>query len=382
MAGTEQRILILAPTGRDANLAADVLRRAELEPSVCASVEALCDRIREGAGAVLLVEEALSPTALGKLQAVLETQPAWSDLPIIVFSSSGRSEAWASKLQELLGVLGNVTIIERPVRMGTLVTALRAALRARERQYSARRTLLRIEQEELAARERADFEQHLIGIVSHDLRNPIAAMLLGVETLMRREDLSPHVTQRLVRISSSGQRAVRLIRDLLDFTQARIGGGIRLELREADLGAIAQQVVDELQTTSPEREIRFFAEGSFLGLWDADRLSQVLANLTSNALAYSPKDTPVTIALTSNEREVRLSVHNLGDPIPAPTLQTLFEPYKRGDETSSGGARNIGLGLFIVQALARAHGGTVTVRSSAQEGTLFCVTLPRSPAAR
>ncbi|NPC84627.1 PAS domain S-box protein, partial [Pyxidicoccus fallax] len=227
-------------------------------------------------------------------------------------------------------------------------------------------------------RRRAEFEQQLIGIVSHDLRNPLSVMLLAASVLQRREDLDERAHAHLARIVSSGERATRMIRDLLDFTQARLGGGIRLERGPTDLHAVVRDVVEDLRVSHAQREVRLELSGEGRGVWDGDRMAQVLTNLLSNALAYSPATLPVTVRAGSSDAQWHVSVHNGGEPIPPHLQATLFEPMRRGPSASGGASsRSIGLGLYIVHHIVDAHGGTVALDSSAEAGTTFTVRLPR-----
>ncbi len=235
----------------------------------------------------------------------------------------------------------------------------------------------RQKEQEDELRRRVEFEQQLIGIVSHDLRNPISAITLAAHALLRREELDARATKSASRILSSAERATRMIRDLLDFTQARLGGGISLERRPTDLRQLVQQVLDEVEVTCPDRHIEVRQEGDAWGEWDSDRMAQVVTNLVSNALKYSPGETPVRVEVRGEDEAVVLSVHNQGDPIPADLLPRLFEPLRRGTLQMDRTTRSIGLGLYIVKHLVEAHGGTVSARSTEGRGTTFTVRLPR-----
>ncbi|HEX5754258.1 MAG TPA: GAF domain-containing sensor histidine kinase [Archangium sp.] len=230
-------------------------------------------------------------------------------------------------------------------------------------------------------RRRVEFEQQLIGIVSHDLRNPINAITLAAHALLRREELDARATKSASRILASAERAARMIRDLLDFTQARLGGGISLERRPTDLRHLVDQVLDELGVAWPERHLEVRQRGCTTGEWDADRMAQVASNLVTNALKYSPADTPVRVELRGESDGVELRVHNDGPPIPADLLPRLFEPLQRGTPQVDRASRSIGLGLYIVKHLVEAHGGTVAAQSGLGRGTTFTVRLPRSPGA-
>ena len=228
--------------------------------------------------------------------------------------------------------------------------------------------------------QRTEFEQHLLGIVSHDLRNPLGAILLGATGLLEEAEHNDRVMKIARRIHSSAERSVRMISDLLDFTQARLGGGIRIERGPADLHALASAATDEVLVACPERAVELSTEGDTQGSWDADRLLQLVGNLVTNALKYSPSGTPVTVRTSSLDATVELAVHNEGPPIPPERLGTIFEPLQRATDEIDVKTRSVGLGLYIVNAIVLAHGGTVSVVSTTDAGTTFTVRLPRGPA--
>lgn len=226
-------------------------------------------------------------------------------------------------------------------------------------------------------RARADFEKHLLGIVSHDLRNPLNAILLSASALARWETLDPLAVKTAMRIQTSAERAARMIRDLLDFTQARLGGGIRITRSPLDLRDVVRGVIEEVQAAHPGREVRVRLDGENHGEWDGDRIAQVVQNLVTNAIKYSPIDTPVHVSVWTEAGWALLSVHNQGAPIPPEKLPCIFEPLLRGTAEVDHTGRSIGLGLYIVKQIAEAHAGRVEVRSTEAEGTSFTVLLPR-----
>ncbi len=216
--------------------------------------------------------------------------------------------------------------------------------------------------------------------MSHDLRNPLNVILLGATGLLRGEDLGERQMVSVVRIQAAAERAHRMIRDLLDFTQARLAGGLHIDRRPADLHDILRGVLPELEATHADRELRVRLRGDGRGEWDPDRLGQVVQNLVLNALKYSPRGTPVRIETHASDTGVTLSVHNEGPPIPPERLERIFQPLQRGTGEVDKAGRSIGLGLYIVKQVADAHGGTVSVESTAEAGTTFIVQLPRAPA--
>jgi phosphoserine phosphatase RsbU/P len=222
---------------------------------------------------------------------------------------------------------------------------------------------------------RAEFEQQLIGIVSHDLRNPISVVLMSAATLLKHEMVEERVRRSVARILSAAERASRMIHDLLDFTQARLGGGLPVHRAAVDLQRLVSQAVEESQVASPGRTIELEQQGEARGTWDGDRLSQVMGNLLANALHYSPADSAVRVTTRADEDAVLISVHNTGSPIAPAVLPRLFKPLQRGVDQGSL-VRSVGLGLYIVDQVVRAHGGTVEVESLADTGTTFSVRLP------
>jgi signal transduction histidine kinase len=166
----------------------------------------------------------------------------------------------------------------------------------------------------------------------------------------------------------------RIIHDLLDFTRMRNEGRIPVHPQPADLVPLVRRAVGELSALHPQREIRVATPDALPVDADPDRLGQVVTNLVGNALQHSPPDARVTIELDEDARGVAFAVHNEGPPIRPELLGELFEPFRRGPRGDEGGS--LGLGLFIVREVVRAHGGEVSVRSRAGEGTTFTVRLP------
>lgn len=229
----------------------------------------------------------------------------------------------------------------------------------------------------LLEKNRALFAEQMIGIVSHDLRNPLSVVTLGTQALARSGELrSPQSERMLSHISQAAQRSKRLIDDLLDFTIASVGRGLKVTRQPSDLHQIAGRAVAELGVAFPGRILEHQREGEGLVEADTDRLTQLLGNLVGNAVTYGATGGTVTVRSAVSERLASLSVHNDGDPIPAELMEKMFEPMVRGDVVSRS-TRSVGLGLFIVRAIATAHGGNVTVTSNAKDGTEFVLTLPR-----
>ena len=164
--------------------------------------------------------------------------------------------------------------------------------------------------------------------------------------------------------------------DLLDFTQARLGGRLSIARKECDVHAVTADVVDELKLAWPGRMLEQRVDGAGVCNVDPDRISQVVTNLASNALTYGRPELVVTVLSKVTQDHCTLAVHNFGAPVPPELLPHIFEPLRRGEQQVKLGARSVGLGLYIVQQIAVAHGGTVTVQSDQEHGTTFSVCLP------
>lgn len=262
--------------------------------------------------------------------------------------------------------------------MTTRATMLltQAQLMARERR--ARQEAQRA-QEEL--QQTALFREQFLGIVGHDLRNPLNAILLSANAILLSAQASPATMKAAGRIAASAQRMGRMISELMDLTRGRLGGGIPVTRKPGDLFATFRHAVDELQAANPSRELLLEVSGDGQGEWDADRMAQVLVNLGMNAIQHSPEGTCVTFVLRGRPEQVVLEVHNEGPPISEQLLSELFQPFRRRLKPEPGVSKGqgLGLGLYIVHQIVSGHEGTVSVSSTEAAGTTFTVTLPRHP---
>jgi signal transduction histidine kinase len=292
-------------------------------------------------------------------------------------------ETLIARLQALFGCDANEHFFGVPLVVGGAVTGLLAVgrhptttdLEEEEWLLSALADQAAVALEKTRLDEAAEFRERLIGIVSHDLRSPISAILVGASVLLEHDELSERATKIVARMQSSARRACRLIDDVLDFTQARLGDGIRVDREPADIHAIVRQVVGEFDAAHPDRLVEVRHAGDGRGRWDADRLAQVVGNLLSNALKYGAPAAPVNLETRDDGDGVILTVHNQGPAIPAAQLREIFDPMRRGSSVAPQ-AHSVGLGLYIVKHIVEGHGGTVAVSSSAN-GTTFSVFLPR-----
>ncbi|MCA1789498.1 MAG: sensor histidine kinase [Thioalkalivibrio sp.] len=227
----------------------------------------------------------------------------------------------------------------------------------------------------------ASYRDMFLAVLGHDLRSPLNTIMSASDFLTDKGDLSERDQRMAKAIRGSGERMRELIDDLLDFASAQLGQGIPLRPAAADLGEIVNDLVQEAETTDPDQEFRTTLEGDLAGQWDVRRVRQTLSNLLGNALQFADAGSPISVSASgaAADGEVVVAVHNKGAPIPAEARDQIFVPFRRGDSTEADrqAARGLGLGLYIAKRMAEAHGGSVDVESSREEGTTFTVRLPR-----
>jgi signal transduction histidine kinase len=222
--------------------------------------------------------------------------------------------------------------------------------------------------------------QMFLGILGHDLRNPLNAVMLMAQVMAMEAGGNAEVSNAASRITASAAAMSNMISDLLDFTGTRLGASMPLSPGPMELTSLCEEVVNEMRAAHPNRTIRFEAQGDLAGEWDSARVRQVLSNLIGNALQHGVEDGPVYLSASGNGSDVRLAVRNTGTPIPPDVLPTIFDPLVRGQSPDSAKQRragSIGLGLYIAREIILAHGGAIDVKSSAEAGTTFTVRLPR-----
>jgi signal transduction histidine kinase len=209
-----------------------------------------------------------------------------------------------------------------------------------------------------------------LGILAHDLRSPLAA-LIAAASVLEQDGLTQRQAHYVARIQTVADRMKRMINELLEFSRGYCGSGIPIQREPLDMGELCRQLVEETALLHPKRSLALETEGGLQGAWDRDRLAEVVSNLLANALEHG--EGAVRLGLYDDGDEVRLEVRNHGAPIPAEQLPKIFEPFRRGDRSRQG----LGLGLFITREIVRAHCGAIEVRSDTEE-TVFTVRWPRT----
>ena len=221
----------------------------------------------------------------------------------------------------------------------------------------------------------------LLGVLGHDMRTPLGAARMSAQYLLQTEPLEQKQMQAVIRIVNSTGRMRSMVDDLLDFTQTALGLKLPIVRARLDIGAACTEVVSEVEALHPGRIVEFQREGELTGNWDSARIAQMVTNLVSNAVQHGDPDLPIRVSIRDEGDAVAIQVHNHGGSIPPETRGTLFEPLKQSPSSGTDrhkGSSGLGLGLYIAKEIAVAHGGSIAVESTEQDGTSFVVRLPRN----
>jgi signal transduction histidine kinase/ActR/RegA family two-component response regulator len=370
----EERVLILTPNGRDAALACQVLGAAGLECTPCGDDGILYSEIEAGAGTVILAEEALTAWMVHALLAMVENQEPWSDLPLIIIADGGDA---SEKVLATLAPLSNATILERPVRVNTLVSAVQSSLRARRRQYEVRDLL----------RSQADTDRRkdeFLAMLGHELRNPLAAIRNSLFILEQLGPRDPGPERQRQVIERQTGNLVRMVDDLLDVSRVTLGK-IRLDMQTVDLSEAVGRCLSELgmAALAESHDLALAVETEkVLVEGDPVRLEQVVCNLVQNAVKYTSRGGRLSISVRTEAAMAVVRVADTGIGIPQAMLPHIFEPFTQIESSRLRSEGGLGLGLPLVRGLVLLHGGKVEARSAGPGGgSEFVVSLPLKPAA-
>ena len=358
----EKRVLIYAPSGQDAALAAKLLSMAGVDNLITETSTHLAAELLIGVGAVLTVEEALSSGGLKVLGECVQRQPAWSDLPIVLLTNRGPDSL---SVRQAIAVLGNVTLLERPVRTLTLITSLQSVLRAREKQYQVRETDRR--------------KDEFLASLGHELRNPLAPIRTSMGVLAHLYPDQAPVKKVTDVIERQVTHLTRLVDDLLDV--ARINSGkIELQRDFTTFAAVMGHVTELCTAPAAARRVKIdFAlpEEEIVLYADYARVVQIVANILSNAVKFTPPEGYISVRATVDGDTLKIYIRDTGIGLEAAALGRIFAMFEQSRPPSGQIASGLGIGLSLARQFAEMHGGSVIASSEGLgKGSEFAVTLP------
>ncbi|CAN5272818.1 hypothetical protein BH10ACI1_BH10ACI1_34400 [soil metagenome] len=366
----ETRVLVLMPTGRDASLVCATLKKAAINAEPCADTDELTEQICAGAGTVLLAEEALEKETLECLTETFEEQPVWSDLPVVLFAGNAQN---VEMLAATIGTKFNATIVERPIRIPILISAVRGALRARQRQYQSRNLLNQLEE--------ADRQKDLfLAVLSHELRTPLNS-ILGWIQLLRNDSQKVDLNHGLEIIERNAKMQSEIVSDILVVSRI-ITGKLTIDLEPIDLILVLRESIEVVLPSIEAKKIQLrtsFDSDIKQIKGNNERLKQIFWNILSNAVKFTPSNGQIDVRAFGNGTNVEIEISDSGEGIEPDFLPFIFERFRQADSSYTRKVGGLGLGLAIVRHLVEMHGGQVIVKSEGINcGTTFTVILPVS----
>ncbi len=352
------RILIVDDTAENLVALEALLRRADLEILTARSGSDALEILLAQDVALALLDVQMPDMDGFELAELMRGATRTKQVPIIFITAGSRDPHRLFKGYET----GAVDFLHKPIDPLILKSKVDVFLELAEQRRSLAQALR--------------LNEMFVGVIGHDLRNPLGAIMAGAELL--KESATGDAQQRtLGRILGSGRRMAAMIEQLLDLTRVRIGGGVGFmrDDRQVNVAELVRRVVDELRVTSPGRPIAIETDGDCTTSADPERLLQLFSNLVGNAVTHGAADQEVRVTVIASERAIVVRISN-GGAIPADLMPELFEPFRGGPQGGSKSA-GLGLGMYISRQIAIAHGGDVEAGSSEERGTAITVRLPR-----
>jgi signal transduction histidine kinase/CheY-like chemotaxis protein len=375
----EQRVLLFVATRRDAEVSARLLAQADIRSHACTSADELIAELRSGAAALLATDELLEPTVTRKLIAELDRQEEWSDLPIVLLMRGGLSSAPAA---ESLRHITNVVTLERPTGMGPVLSAVRAAVRARARQYETRAHIEAIKAAEAKARAADQAKNDFLAALSHELRTPLTPVLLVASEAAANPAWPDEAREAFEVIVKNIGLEARLIDDLLDLTRIT-HGKVKLERTPVDVVGILRDAIATVRPESDPKGLRLVEDlpaRPVTVLGDAVRLQQVFWNVLRNAVKFTPPGGAVAVAAGPRDGRFVVTVTDSGIGMERAELEQAFEAFVQGEHARRNGPHRfggLGLGLAISRSLVEMHAGEITAASAGRaRGSTFTISLP------
>lgn len=378
----EARVLIFAPTGSDGRLTAEFVAAAGIPPRVVCGMAELVREMRHGCGAVVLAEEVITGATAPRLFGALKQQPDWSDVPLILVASGGADGEDRMRRLVAFDSNRNVTVLERPFRPATLVSAVEVGLRSRRRQYQVRKLLTELGEARDAAERASHAKDEFLAALSHELRTPLNPVLLLATEAAADPSLPAAAREDFDAIARNVMLEARLIDDLLDLTRIA-QGKIHLDVRPVDVHAVLRAALETIQPEVGDKrltvQLDWRARRTRL-LADAARLQQVLWNLLKNAAKFTDPGGTLRLETENRGEQIVIRVADTGIGMNPAELVRIFDAFVQGDHARTPGRHRfggLGLGLAISRRLVELHGGGIEASSpGAGRGSTFTVTLP------
>jgi signal transduction histidine kinase/ActR/RegA family two-component response regulator len=375
----EYRVVILPATRRDGVVASELLRRARIDCLAVADATALRRALDGPIGALVVADTALAEPAFARVTEALSGQPTWSDVPVVLMSRADEAAGHES-VSAVVARLTNVTVIDRPASIRTLVSAVQAALRARRRQYEIRDQIAALSEAQEALRQSDRRKDEFLATLAHELRNPLAPLRSALQVMELRKPADPEQARLLAMMDRQMNVMVRLIDDLLDI--ARISSGkVTLRRQRLDLRKVIEAAAEAAMpaiTAAGHRLHVSMPETPVPVMGDATRLAQVVGNLLNNATKYTGRGGELSLALATEADDATIAVRDNGAGIPPDVLKHVFDMFAQVNRTLDRAQGGLGIGLSLVRQLVEMHSGSVEASSAGvDQGSTFTVRLPR-----
>jgi two-component system, sensor histidine kinase len=374
--GREQRVLLLPATRRDGEAIAAFLGKHRIVCEICPSAAAAAKAIGEDAGVLVLTEQVVAGEGAHLISEALTSQPGWSDLPVVLLSKVGDE---TRAMSEIVGRMTNVTLLDRPASTRTLLSAIQAALRSREKQYQIRDQLTALHAAERVLRESDRRKDEFLAMLAHELRNPLAPIRTAAELLPRLiASGDPRAAATLNVVSRQVQQLTRLVDDLLDVSRIT-QGRIQIQRNPVELAGVVRQALESVDPYIKEKQhrIRIAVVPELYVEGDNARLVQCVSNVLTNAVKYTDTGGEIGISLVRDAGRAVLSISDNGIGIHADLLPQVFELFVQDERSLDRSQGGLGIGLSVVRRLIEMQGGTVSASSpGAGRGSTFQISLP------
>jgi signal transduction histidine kinase/ActR/RegA family two-component response regulator len=378
----EQRVLLAGIRGEDREVICRALADSHIFCASLAENEDLARELHRGAGTLIIAEEDLRARHEADVAAFVRNQPGWSDLPVFVLTTSGASSPAAA---QLLDLFGNVTLIERPIRIPVLISTVRAALRARMRQHEMRAQIAERARIADALRETDRRKDEFLAALAHELRNPLAPLSNTLHLLRSRGEKDADERRAHDVMRRQVQHLTRLVDDLLDVSRIT-RGKVSLQREVVDLQTVVRSAVETsrpvieanghtLEVALPTRLVQLHG--------DPVRLAQAISNLLNNAAKYTPAGGLIRLTAERDDGCAVIRVIDNGIGIAEAALPHVFDLFMQEDESSGRAQGGLGIGLTLVRTFIHLHGGEVRAFSAGpNRGSEFVIRLPSMESTR